>query len=39
VAAELTITVKTVEAVLTRAYGKLNVRTRTELAAAWREIG
>ena len=35
VAAELSITVKTVEAVLTRAYAKLNVRSRAELAANW----
>jgi DNA-binding CsgD family transcriptional regulator len=35
VAAELTVTVKTVEAVLTRAYAKLNVRSRAELAATW----
>jgi hypothetical protein len=36
VTADLTITVKTVEAVLTRACAKLNVRTRAELAATWR---
>jgi tetratricopeptide (TPR) repeat protein len=35
VAAELTISMKTVEAVLTRAYAKLNVRSRSELAASW----
>jgi DNA-binding CsgD family transcriptional regulator len=35
VATELSITVKTVEAVLTRAYAKLNVRSRAELAANW----
>jgi DNA-binding CsgD family transcriptional regulator len=35
VATELSVTVKTVEAVLTRAYAKLNVRSRSELAANW----
>jgi ATP/maltotriose-dependent transcriptional regulator MalT len=35
VATELSVTVKTVEAVLTRAYAKLNVRSRAELAANW----
>lgn len=35
VAAELNISTKTVEAVLTRVYAKLNVRSRTELAARW----
>jgi DNA-binding CsgD family transcriptional regulator len=38
VATELTITVKTVEAVLTRAYAKLNVRSRAELAANWSSL-
>jgi DNA-binding CsgD family transcriptional regulator/tetratricopeptide (TPR) repeat protein len=35
VAAELVVTVRTVEAVLTRAYAKLGLRSRTELAAKW----
>lgn len=35
VASQLTISTKTVEAVLTRAYAKLQVRSRTELAARW----
>jgi DNA-binding NarL/FixJ family response regulator len=33
IAAELFVTVRTVEATLTRAYAKLGVRSRTELAA------
>jgi DNA-binding NarL/FixJ family response regulator len=35
VAAELVVTVRTVEAMLTRAYAKLGLRSRTELAAKW----
>lgn len=37
VAAELSVSVRTVEANLTRAYAKLGVRTRSELAARWRD--
>jgi DNA-binding CsgD family transcriptional regulator len=39
VAAELSISVRTVEANLTRAYAKLDVRSRSELAARWRDHG
>ena len=37
VAEALFVTVRTVEANLTRAYAKLVVRSRTELASRWRE--
>jgi DNA-binding CsgD family transcriptional regulator len=37
VAAELSLSVRTVEATLTRAYAKLGVRSRSELAARWRD--
>ena len=36
VAAELVLSVKTVEVTLTRVYGKLGVRSRAELAAHFR---
>lgn len=37
VAAELSLSIRTVEANLTRAYTKLGVRSRSELAARWRD--
>jgi DNA-binding CsgD family transcriptional regulator/Cdc6-like AAA superfamily ATPase len=37
VAAELSVSVRTVEATLTRAYAKLGVHSRSELAARWRD--
>ncbi len=38
VAAELFVTVRAVESTLTKAYAKLGVRSRTELAARLRQV-
>jgi DNA-binding CsgD family transcriptional regulator len=39
IAAELAVSLKTVEWNLTRVYRKLGVRSRTELAVRWRNAG